>query len=44
MLKIYVLLLGETDGRCDSEVLWLRWEDLDDGFIEIVSGWEGLGV
>lgn len=43
MLRMYVLLLGETGARCDSEALWLRWEDLDleEGFIELVSGREG---
>ena len=40
MLWIYVLTLGETGMRSESEALWLRWEDLDldGGFIKIVSG------
>ena len=29
MLWLYVLTLGETGVRCDSEALWLRWEDVD---------------
>ena len=29
MLHTYVLTLGETGVRCDSEALWLRWEDID---------------
>lgn len=29
MLWLYTLLLGETGVRCDSEALWIRWEDLD---------------
>lgn len=29
MLKLYTLVLGETGVRCDSEALWLRWEDID---------------
>lgn len=43
MLRMYVTLLGETGARCESEALWLRWEDLhtDDGFIEFVSGRDG---
>ena len=43
MLELYVLVLGETGGRCKSEVLWLRWEDvkLDEGFLRIVTGRNG---
>lgn len=29
MLWLYILVLGETGVRCDSEALWLRWEDVD---------------
>jgi integrase len=29
MLRLYTLVLGETGVRCDSEALWLRWEDVD---------------
>lgn len=29
MLALYVLVLGEAGLRCDSEALWLRWEDVD---------------
>ena len=29
MLALYVLVLGETGVRCNSEALWLRWEDVD---------------
>jgi len=40
MLKLYVLVLGETGARDESEALWLRWEDIDleGGFVRIVSG------
>lgn len=31
MLRLYVLVLGETGVRCESEALWLRWEDVDLG-------------
>jgi site-specific recombinase XerD len=43
MLRLYVLMLGETGARCKSEVMWLRWEDvhLDDGFLSIVTGRNG---
>lgn len=36
MLETYVLLLGETGMRCDSEVLRLRWIDLD---LDTGPGW-----
>lgn len=29
MLWPYVLTLGETGVRCESEALWLRWDDVD---------------
>lgn len=29
MLRTYVLALGEAGLRCDSEALWLRWQDVD---------------
>jgi type 1 fimbriae regulatory protein FimB len=37
---------GETAVRCESEALWLRWEDvgLEDGFLQIVSGRDGHRV
>lgn len=43
MHGLYTLLLGETGGRCESEALWLRWEDVDleQGFVAIVSGRDG---
>jgi integrase/recombinase XerD len=43
MLYMYVLLLGETGTRCQSEALWIRWEDVDleNGFLWIASGREG---
>lgn len=43
ILPLYVLLLGETGMRCESEALHLRWEDvsLDTGFINVVSGRDG---
>ena len=39
MLLAYVTLLAETGLRCESEALWLRWEDvrLKEGFIWIDS-------
>jgi len=39
-LQLYALVLGETGMRCESEALWLQWEDIDreGGFIKIVSG------
>ncbi|CAN5872028.1 site-specific tyrosine recombinase XerD [soil metagenome] len=41
-LWLYVLTLGETGGRCVSEILHLRFDDVDlaEGFIEIKSGTE----
>ncbi|HJQ65577.1 MAG TPA: tyrosine-type recombinase/integrase [Gemmatimonadales bacterium] len=46
MVRLYVLFTGETGARCESEVLWLRWEDvdLDAGFVNIVSGRNGHRV
>jgi integrase len=40
MLALYVLLLGESGVRSDSEALHLRWEDVDleRGALRIVSG------
>ncbi len=40
MVQLYVLLLGETGARSESEALWLKWEDIDleGGFVKIVSG------
>lgn len=39
MLWIYVLALNELGARSESEVLWLRWQDLDfeGGFVRIWS-------
>jgi integrase len=39
MLALYVLVLGETGVRCNSEALWLRWADLDfeRGFVKVES-------
>ena len=39
MVQTYVLLLGETGLRSDSEALWLRWTDLDldEGFLWVSS-------
>jgi integrase len=39
MVALYVLTLGETGVRCDSEALWLRWEDVDleRGFLTVES-------
>ncbi|MCZ6858221.1 MAG: tyrosine-type recombinase/integrase [Gemmatimonadetes bacterium] len=43
MLWLHVLTLGEAGLRCDSECLWLRWEDVDlkKGWLNIVSGRNG---
>ncbi len=43
MLRLYVVVLGETGMRCESEALWLTWEDVDleDGFITVTSGRNG---
>jgi integrase len=43
MLRLYVLTMGETGARCESEILFLRWEDvkLDQGFLWIASGRDG---
>jgi integrase len=42
-LQLYALTLGETGGRCQSEILHLKWDDvdLDGGWIEIRSGDDG---
>ena len=39
-LQLYALVLGETGMRCESEALWMQWQDMDleGGFIKIVSG------
>lgn len=43
MLSLYVLVLGETGARCESEALYLRWEDVDfeGGFLRIASRRDG---
>jgi integrase len=43
IVRLYVLVLGETGARDESEALWLRWEDidLDEGFMHIASGSNG---
>lgn len=42
-LRLYVLALGETGARCESEILWIQWDDvdLDGGFIKVVTGRNG---
>ncbi len=42
-LRLYVLSLGETGERCESEMLWTQWEDVDleEGFLKVVSGRNG---
>jgi len=39
MLSLYVMVLGETGVRSDSEALWIRWSDVDfeTGFLNIES-------
>ncbi len=43
MLALYVLTLGESGVRCESEALHLRFEDVDleGGYLRIVSGRDG---
>jgi integrase len=43
MLYLYTLILAEAGLRCESEALWLHWEDLDlvGQRIHIVSGRDG---
>lgn len=43
ILWLYVLALGETGGRCESEILWTTWDDVDlkEGFLWIASGRNG---
>ena len=42
-LQLYVLVLGEAGLRCESEALWLRWEDIDlgAGVLTVRSGRNG---
>lgn len=42
-LRLYVLVLGECGLRCESEALWLRFEDIDfdKRFLYVVSGRDG---
>jgi integrase len=46
MLWFYTLLLSESGVRCDSEALFLRWEDFDlnDGMIHIATGRDADGI
>ncbi|GIW51202.1 MAG: integrase [Gemmatimonadales bacterium] len=46
MVRTYVLFCGETGARCESEALWVKWEDVDleAGFVTIVSGRDGHRV
>src|SRR2546421_986071 len=39
MLRLYTLVQAEAGLRCESEVLWLRWQDLDrvPGFLEVAT-------
>ena len=41
MLWLHVLTLAESGLRCGSECLWLRWGDIEDGFLYIVTGRDG---
>ena len=43
LLYLYVLTLGETGARCESEALWTQWEDVDleEGFLQVVTGRNG---
>lgn len=44
MLHAYVLVLGEAGLRCESEALWLRWQDLDfeAGFLTVAGARKGV--
>ena len=44
MLQTYVLVLGEAGLRCESEALWLRWQDLDfeGGFLTVEGARKGV--
>jgi len=39
MARLYAMTLAETAGRCESEILRLRWEDLDfeKGFLRVYA-------
>jgi integrase len=43
MRQLYIVVLDETAGRCGSEVLWLRWTDIDweGGFIWVYDEPDG---
>ncbi len=43
MLRFYVVVQAEAGLRCESEVLWLQWSDVNrvPGFLEVVSGRDG---
>ncbi len=43
MLHFYTQVLGESGLRCDTEALWLRWEDFDleAGVLTVVSDRDG---
>ena len=43
MLELYVLVLGEAGLRCESEALWLQFEDVDleGGYLWVASGRAG---
>jgi integrase len=43
MLTTYTLLLGEAGLRCESEALWLQWEDIDfaEGYLWVATGRDG---
>jgi integrase len=43
MLRLFVLTMAETGARSESEVLHVRWEDVDlkDGFLLVRSGRDG---
>jgi len=42
-VRLYLLVLAETGARCESEALWLKWEDVDlaAGFVRVVTGRDG---
>jgi len=43
MVRVYIIALAESGGRCGSEVLWLRWDDIDwdEGYLRILDDSQG---
>jgi integrase len=43
LLRFYVVVQAEAGLRCESEVLWLQWSDVNriPGYLQVVSGRDG---